>query len=95
VQAWSADATTATRILVFGYGLDSLLGVLDLERSMLPWLEISSKGFLLELLYMLRLRCLGVASAYGWVTIMLYCLWENEHISLFLTPRTIPCHCES
>jgi hypothetical protein len=27
-----------------------------------------------------RLRCSGVASAYGWVTILLYCLWLNEHI---------------
>ena len=32
-----------------------------------------------------RLRCLGVASAYGWVTILLYCLWLNEHIHYFLT----------
>jgi hypothetical protein len=27
-----------------------------------------------------------VASAYGWVTISLYCLWLNEHIHYFLTP---------
>jgi hypothetical protein len=32
-----------------------------------------------------RLRCSGVASAYGWVTILLYCLWLNEHIHYFLT----------
>jgi hypothetical protein len=27
----------------------------------------------------------GGLYAYGWVTILLYCLWKNEHISLFLT----------
>jgi hypothetical protein len=32
-----------------------------------------------------RLRCSGVASAYGWVTILLYCLWLNGHIHYFLT----------
>jgi hypothetical protein len=26
-----------------------------------------------------------VASAYGWVTILLYCLWLNEHIHYILT----------
>jgi hypothetical protein len=26
-----------------------------------------------------------VASTYGWVTILLYCLWLNEHIHYFLT----------
>jgi hypothetical protein len=26
-----------------------------------------------------------VASIYGWVTILLYCLWLNEHIYYFLT----------
>jgi hypothetical protein len=31
------------------------------------------------------LRCSGVASAYGWVTILLYCLWLNKHIHYFLT----------
>jgi hypothetical protein len=60
--------------LCLGYGLDSLLGALDLERCMLSWLDIGYKGFILELLYLARLRCSGVASAYGWVTIFLYCL---------------------
>jgi hypothetical protein len=45
-----------------GYGLDSLLGALALERSMLPWLAIGSKGFLMELFYLSRLRCSRVAS---------------------------------
>jgi hypothetical protein len=37
-QVWrgSAAAATTTGILVFGYGLDSLLGALALERCMLP-----------------------------------------------------------
>jgi hypothetical protein len=29
-----------------------------------------------------------VASAYGWVTILLYCLWLNEHTYYFLTVST-------
>ena len=82
---WSAVVATATGILVIGYGLDSLFGALTLDRRMLPWLVIGSKGLLLELFYMSRLRCSGVASPYGWVTILLYCLWKNVHISLFLT----------
>jgi hypothetical protein len=32
-----------------------------------------------------RLRCSGVTSDYGWVTILLYYLWLNEHIYYFLT----------
>jgi hypothetical protein len=32
-----------------------------------------------------RLRCSWVASAYGWVKILLYCLWLNKHIHYFLT----------
>jgi hypothetical protein len=30
----------------------------------------------------------GGLCAYGWVTILLYCVWKNEHISLFLTTKT-------
>jgi hypothetical protein len=26
----------------------------------------------------------GGLCAYGWVTILIYCLWKNEHIPLFL-----------
>ena len=29
-----------------------------------------------------------MASAYGWVTILLYCLWFNEHIHYILTVGT-------
>jgi hypothetical protein len=39
-----------------------------------------------------RLRCLGVASAYGWVTILLYCLWLKKHIHYFLTISPRACH---
>jgi hypothetical protein len=49
-QVWrgSAVVATATRILVFGYGLDFLIwlwlgisfGMLPLERDTLPWLAI-------------------------------------------------------
>ena len=51
--------------LSLGYGLDFLLGlwlfllgVLPLEKGVLPWLAI---GMLLELFCLLRLRCSGVA----------------------------------
>jgi hypothetical protein len=27
----------------------------------------------------------GGLCSYGWVTILLYCLWKNEHISFILT----------
>jgi hypothetical protein len=30
-----------------------------------------------------------VASAYGWVTILLYCLWLNDHIHYILTEMVI------
>jgi hypothetical protein len=30
----------------------------------------------------------GGLCAYGWVTILLYCLWKNEHISFILTYTT-------
>jgi hypothetical protein len=72
------------RTLCLDYDLYSLFGALALERSILPWLAIGSKGLLLELLYLSRLRCSRVASAYGWVTVLLYCLWKNKDISLFL-----------
>jgi hypothetical protein len=55
-----------------GYGLDSLLGALALERRMLPWLAIGSKGLLLELFYLSRLRCSGVA----------LCLWLGDNIAI-------------
>jgi hypothetical protein len=71
--------------LSFGYGLEFLLGrwlfllgALALERGMLPRLAISPKVFIQN--YSLSmLRCSGVASAYGWVKILLYYPWLNEH----------------
>jgi len=52
---WRGSATTtiATGIwslvmvctLCLGYGLDYVLGALDLERSMIPWLAIGSRVF--------------------------------------------------
>jgi hypothetical protein len=44
-QVWrgSAVAATAIGILVFGYGLDFLFGMLALERDMLHWLAIVFK----------------------------------------------------
>jgi hypothetical protein len=41
-QVWrgSAIVAIATWILVFGYGLDFLFGMIALERDTLPWLAI-------------------------------------------------------
>jgi hypothetical protein len=64
-----------------GYGLDSLLGALALEIHMLLWLAIGSKGFASGIILSVKVKVLGVASAYGRVIILLYCLWKNEHIS--------------
>jgi hypothetical protein len=46
-QVWrgSATAATATGILVFGYGLDFMFGMLNLERDTLPWLAIGFNIF--------------------------------------------------
>jgi hypothetical protein len=44
--------------LSLDYGLDFMLGALDLEKGVLPWLAIR---LLLKLFYMSRLRCMGVA----------------------------------
>jgi hypothetical protein len=67
---------------VLGGGFNLWLGdniaILSIEKR-------GFKGLLLELFYLLRLRCSGVASTYGWVTILLYCLLKKEHISLFPT----------
>ena len=74
-------------------GLDSLirflilfLGALSLERGVLSCLAIYPR-VCFQNDSLSRLRCSGVASIYGWVTILLYCLWLNEHIHYFLTPR--------
>ena len=46
-QVWRGSAVPATAsttgILVFGYGLEFLLGMLGLERDTLPWLAIGFK----------------------------------------------------
>jgi hypothetical protein len=55
-----------------GYGLDSLLGVIALERRMLPWLAIGSKGLLLELFYPSRFKVLG--GGFG--------LWLGDNIAI-------------
>jgi hypothetical protein len=97
-QVWrgSAAATAATGILAFGwtwslgYGLDFLLGfwlfllgALPLEKGALPLVGYwSATGIILSV----KVKVLGGGlCAYGWVTILLYCLWKNEHISFILT----------
>jgi hypothetical protein len=96
-QVWrSAAATTATGILAFGwtwslgYGLDFLLGfclfllgALPLEKGVLALVGYwSATGIILSV----KVKVLGGGlCAYGWVTILLYCLWKNKHISFILT----------
>ena len=70
--------------LSIGYGLDFLLCVLALERGTLHWLATRPR-VCFQNHSLSRLRCSGVALAYGWVTILLYCLWLNKHTYYFLT----------
>jgi hypothetical protein len=94
VQVWTGSATT-TGILAFGwtsslgYGLDFLfgfwlflLGAIPLEKGVLPLVGYwSAIGIILSV----KVKVLGGGlCAYGWVTILLYCLWKNEHISFIL-----------
>ena len=85
-QVWrvAAAATTTTCIFDFrlglslGYGLEFLPCALALERGTLHLLAIRHRLFF-QNYSLLRLRCPGMASAYGWVTILLYFLWLNKH----------------
>jgi hypothetical protein len=79
--------STAASICILGLGSDFLLVMVGLSDQ--SWLSLCiSHGWLLVCLHnhsLSRLRFSGVALAYGWVTILLYCLWLNEHIHYFLT----------
>ena len=87
-QVWrgSAVAAAATGILVLvglslGYGLDFLLsfwlfllGVLPLEKYVLPLVGYWSST---EIILSIKVKVLrGGLCAYGWVKILLYCLWK-------------------
>ena len=71
--------------LSLGYGLDSLINSCYFCLVCYPWrkvrhlcLAIQTRAcFLNDSLS--RLRCSGVVSTYGWVTILLYCIWLNDH----------------
>jgi hypothetical protein len=75
--------------LSLGYGLEFLLGLwlfllgaLALEKGATLVGYWSASKIILSV----KVKVLGGGlCAYGWVTILLYCLWKNEHISLFLT----------
>jgi hypothetical protein len=85
-QVWRVvvAATSATCIFSFrlglslGYGLEFSPCALALERGTLHLLAIRPR-VCFQNYSLSRLRCSGVALAYGWVTILLYCLWLNEH----------------
>jgi hypothetical protein len=72
-------------------GLDSLISFCYSCLVRYPWREVRHLCLAIKPRVcfqnhsLSRLRCSGVASAYGWVTILLYCLWLNEHIHYFLT----------
>jgi hypothetical protein len=76
--------------LSLGYGLEFLLGfwlfllgVLPLEKGALA---LVGYWFATKIILSVKVKVLGGGlCAYGWVTILLYCLWKNEHIHLFLT----------
>jgi hypothetical protein len=86
VQVWRVAAAAATATCIFGfrlglslgYGLEIFLGMITLESDALPLLSIRPR-VCFHNYSLLRLRCSRVASAYGWVTILLYCLWLNEN----------------
>jgi hypothetical protein len=94
VQIWRGSAV-ATEILAFGwtwslgYGLDFLLGfwlyllgALPLEKGALALVGYWSA---VRIILFVKVKVLeGGLCAYGWVTILLYCLWKNEHISFIL-----------
>jgi hypothetical protein len=80
----------ATAICIPGLGSNFLLVVVGISYQ--SWLSLCiCHGWLLVFFQnhsLSRLRCSGVASAYGWVKILLYCLWLNEHIHYFLTHQS-------
>jgi hypothetical protein len=97
VKVWrSAVAAPATGILTFGwtwslgYGLDFLLGfwlfllgVLPLEKGALA---LVGYGSATRIILSVKVKVLeGDLCAYDWVTILLYCLWKNEHVYFNLT----------
>jgi hypothetical protein len=73
-------------IMIFGLGSKFLLVMVGLSDQF--WLSLCIRHCWLLVFFqnhsLSRLRCSGVASVYGWVTILLYCLWLNEHIHYFL-----------
>jgi hypothetical protein len=79
-------------ICIFGFSrLDSLIIFCYSCFVRYPWREVCHLCLAIKPrvcfhnLSLSRLRCSGVDSAYGWVTILLYCLWLNEHIHYILT----------
>jgi hypothetical protein len=77
-------------VLSLGYGLEFLfglwlffLGALSLEKGALALVGYWSTT---RIIFFIKVKVLGGGlCSYGWVTILLYYLWKNEHILLFLT----------
>jgi hypothetical protein len=83
-----AVAIVATSIL--GYGLDFLLGfwlfflgALSLEKGVLALVGYWST---IITIISVKVKVLGGGiCSYGWLKILIYYPWKNEHIPLFLT----------
>jgi hypothetical protein len=89
----SVAAAAATGIWIFGWTFSWLwFGISAWYFVILSWCAIlgemcatlvgywSASGIILSV----KVKVLeGAFYAYGWVKILLYFLWENEHISLF------------
>jgi hypothetical protein len=96
-QVWRGNAATtvAIGILAFGSTFSWLwFGISAWSLVILAWCaSLGERCATLvgywsasRIILSVKVKVLGVGlCAYGWVTILLYCLWKNEHISLFLT----------
>jgi hypothetical protein len=70
-------------ILSWVIGLEFLLG---LWLSLLGALALVGYWSAFGIILSVKVKVLKVGlCAYGWVTILLYCLWRNKHISYILT----------
>jgi hypothetical protein len=100
VQVWrgSVGTITGSGILAFGWTFSWLwFGISAWSLVILSWciglgercatlVDYWSASIIILYVNIKVLR--GGLCAYGWVTILLYCVWKNEHISLFLTTNT-------
>ena len=95
VQVRRGSATVAAGILVFGWNFSWLwFGRFVWSLVILAWCAslgercatLVGYWFASKIILSVKVKVLeGGLCTYGWVTILLYFLWKNEHISLFVT----------